>query len=300
MTTRVSTAQIFTNAQNHISKAREKESISATKAATQKEITRPSQNPAEWTVAANLKDDLNIRDGIAKNAKFATSFLTATENTLAQLQELVGRTHELAVEASGSGTVSPEQFYHILPEVEGLFQNVIQAVNTEFAHRPVFGGYQSYQKPFDTEGNFSGDNGKVEVEIDRNLKIPVNLTASQIIFGEGLQRGVNVIETYRGLLAGLKEGNIQGVRDSLEGLLGAIDQFSLGRTQVAGSMTEIQRALDSYEVNQEQSQKVISELEEADPVKVFSDLVRDQTVLRAAIETNRKVINESPIDTLLK
>lgn len=300
MPTRVSTSQIFSNAQNHITTAREREIQSATKAATQKEVTRPSQNPAQWTVAANLKDDLSIRETIAKNASFANSFLTASENTLAQLQDLVGRTHQLAIEASGSASVSPEQFYHILPEIEGLFQNVIQTVNTQFAHRPIFGGYQSQMKTFNSEGKFLGDGGKIEVEIDRNLKVPVNLSGSQIILGEGLQKGVNLIETYQGLINGLREQDIEQVRGSLEGLAGMVDQLSLGRTQIAGSMSEIQRALESYQTQEEQGKKVISELEDADPVKVFSDLVRDQTVLRAAIETNSKVLNEDPLGTLLK
>lgn len=300
MPSRISTSQLFSNAQTHITTAREREVNSSMKAATQKEITKPSQSPGQWTVAANLKDDLSIRETIAKNASFANSFLTASENTLAQLQELVGRTHELAIEASGSASVSPDQFYRVLPEVEGLFQNVLQALNTEFGHRPIFGGYQSQQKAFDAEGRFQGDGGKVEVEIDRNLKVPVNLSGSQIILGEGLQRGVNLVETYQTLLSGLRDGDVEQVRASLEGLTGVVDQFSLGRSQIAGSMTEIQKALDSHQIQQEQGQKVISELEDADPVKVFSELVRDQTVLRAAIETNRKVLNEDPVGTLLK
>lgn len=297
---RISTSQIFSNAQAHISAAREKEVASANKAATQKELTRPSQAPAEWTVAANLKNDLSVRDTIAKNARFANSFLTASENTLAQLQELVGRAHELTINASGSATVGPGQFHHVLPEVEGLFQTVIQTVNTQFANRYVFGGYKSQGSAFDSEGNFLGDDGKIEVEIDRNLKVPVNLSGSQIILGQGLERGVNLMETFQTLLGGLREGNVDEVRGSLEGLNRMVEQLSLGRTQIAGSMSDIQRALNSHDVNEEQSRKVISETEDADPVKVFSDLVRDQTVLRAAMETNRKVLNEDPLDILLK
>ncbi|NBX92358.1 MAG: hypothetical protein EB078_08295 [Proteobacteria bacterium] len=300
MTARVSTSQMFTNAQNHITTAREREVISSNKAATQKEVTRPSQAPADWTVAANLRDDLTVRETVAKNARFAHSFLTASENTLAQMQELVGRTYELALQASGSATVGPEQFYHVLPEVQGLYDNLIQTLNTEFANRPVFGGFQSHQKAFDSEGNFHGDDGKIEVEIDRGLKVPVNLSGSQIVLGQGLERGTNLIATYQDLLNGLKTGDESLVRSSLDGFSRVVDQISLGRTHIAGSMTEIQRALDNHQVHEEQGKKVVSQLEDADPVKVFSDLVRDQTVLRAAIDTNAKVLHNDPLDALLR
>jgi len=297
---RVSTSQIFSNAQAHVSAAREKEMATAAKATSQKEFTKPSEAPAEWTVSANLKDDLSVRETIAKNARFANGFLTASENTLSQIQELVGRTHELAIQASGSSAVFPEQFHHVLPEVEGLFNNLVQALNTQFANRPLFAGFQVGKNPFDTQGQFLGDDHKIEVEIDRKLKVPVNLSASEIIMGKGLQNGVNLIDTYQSLLKGLREQDVESVRGSLDGFANVIEQLSLGRTQIAGSMTEIQRALDSHQVIEEQSKAVMSEFEEADLIKVFSDLVRDQTVLRAAIETNRKVINETPIDTLLK
>lgn len=300
MPSRVSTSQVFSNAQAHISAAREKEAASASKATSQKEFTRPSQAPAEWTVTANLKDDLNVRETIAKNAQFANGFLTATENALAQVQELVGRTHELAIQASGSSAVFPEQFHHLLPEVEGLFNNVVQALNTRFANRPLFGGFQTQHNSFSVDGKFSGDEGRIQVEIDRELKVPVNISGAQIILGKGLEKGINLIDTYQNLINGLKEQDMSSVRASLDGFADVIEQLSLGRTQIAGSMTEIQRALDTHQINQEQSQKVISEFEEADLIKVFSDLVRDQTVLRAAIETNRKVLNETPLDTLLK
>jgi flagellar hook-associated protein 3 FlgL len=297
---RVSTSQIFSNAQAHVSAAREKEAATAAKATSQKEFSKPSEAPAEWTVSANLKDDLSVRETIAKNAQFANGFLTASENTLAQIQELVGRTHELAIQASGSSAVFPEQFHHVLPEVEGLFNNVVQALNTQFANRPVFGGFQSHENPFDLQGNFLGDDQKIEIEIDRKLKVPVNLSGSEIILGKGLANGVDLMETYQSLLRGLREQDVDSVRNSLDGFANVIEQLSLGRTQIAGSMTEIQRALDSHQIIQEQSQKVISEYEETDLIKVFSDLARDQTVLRAAIETNRKVLNETPFDTLLK
>src|SRR5437588_155974 len=101
MTTRISTAQTFQNAQSHIANAREKEVTSSEKASTFKEIVRPSQNPGGWTLAANIKDDVAQQDSIAKNAALANNVLTATENILTQVQENLQRIQELALTAAG-------------------------------------------------------------------------------------------------------------------------------------------------------------------------------------------------------
>lgn len=299
MPNRVSTAQTFANAHNQVTTAKNRETISAEKAATQKEIVKPSQDPAGWTVAANLKDDLSIRERVAKNASMATHFLTATDNTLGQLQEIVTKTHQVSIQASGNPGMPEGKFKYLLPEAEGLYHEFIQTLNTRFANRPVFGGFQS-ENPFDINGQFSGDDGKIEMEIDRGLKVQTNVSGRQLILGEGVPNGINIIENFQNLLAGLQLEDQELVRASLDGLNAATDQLSLGRTQLAGVQTEISRVLQTHQVHEEATREAVSKIEDVDAVKVFSDLARDQTVLKAALETNRKVLSETGPDALFK
>src|SRR5262249_46750997 len=102
MSTRISTSQIFSTAQANVSEARDKEMISAEKAATNKEITRPSQNPSGWLTAAALKDSLSSRDTMAKNAAMAQHVLNTGDTLLGQVQDSLQRARELAISASGS------------------------------------------------------------------------------------------------------------------------------------------------------------------------------------------------------
>src|SRR5262249_13141192 len=163
-------------------------------------------------------------------------------------------------------------------------------------NRSLLGGFQGNRTAFDKEGNFLGDGGSIQMEIDRGLKIPINISTEQLVFGTGLQSGVNIIETIKTLSQALQEQDIDKERSSPDGFTSCIDQLSLGRTQIAGGMTEIHRALDTEQIHEEQGKELVAKIEEADPVKVFSDLARDQTVLKSALEVNRKVLNDDAMD----
>jgi flagellar hook-associated protein 3 FlgL len=295
---RISTAQTFALTQGHIAKAKEREQVASNKAATQKELLVPSQAPADYVIAASIKDDLAVRESIGKNASLAAHVLNTTESILSQSQDIVQKIHELALQASSTSTADAPR--HVLPEVQGLYENLLQALNTKFGERTLLAGHRSNQHAFDKEGNFLGDEGKIEVEIDRGLKVPLNLNAKQVILGEEVTGGVNIIQTIKTLIVGLEARDNEMIRSTLNELMSATDQLSTGRTQLAGRQLSIQQALETHTRTEETSKEVLAKIEEADPIKVFSDLAREQTVLRAAIETGRKVLTEDPTDILFR
>jgi flagellar hook-associated protein 3 FlgL len=295
---RVSTVQFFDTVQRNIQGAKEKESVSAEKASSLKELSNSSQAPAEWLIAASQKNDLAIRDGISKNAGVASHMITTTDGVLAHAQDLVQRIHTLALSAIGTATGDVTK--HVLPEVKGLYENFIQNLNTKFGPRSLLGGQKSGGPAFDLEGKFLGDAGKIQIEIDRGVFVPINVSGSQAILGEGLKDGVNIIQAMRDLIQGLESHNPDLVGGSLETFSKATDQLSIARTQLAGSSLAIESAINRNAETKIDQLDAISQIEEANPIKVFSDLARDQTVLKAALDSSHKIMSESPADILLK
>lgn len=300
MSSRISTAQVFHNSKENILNAKEKEVSSAEKSSSLKGLTRPSEAPAEWVIAANLKDDVNVRENMAHTASLATHVLTATENILSQGQDIVQKVHELALSASSGDLLGKNVSAHVLPEVEGLYKNFVQALNTKYGNRTILGGFKTDREAFDMQGNFFGDEGKLQIEADRGMKIPINISAREAILGEGQLGGVNILQTMQTLIQGLATDDKDMIHSSLAGLHSSTDQLSLARTKIAGSMSQIERAVNTHDLNNLQSKDAVSKIEEADPVKVFSDLARDQTVLRAAIDTSHKILTGSNVDSLFR
>lgn len=300
MPNRISTTQIFTNAQQHIGAAREREVITAERASTGKQLVRPSQDPAGFMIAAGLKDEMSMTDSIARNASLANQVLSVTENIFVRVQDLVQRTHELALSCSGEGSTPESSRGIIAHEIETIYESALQAMNTRYNNRALLSGFQTQNAPFNIEGDYQGDRGMLDVEVAPGLKVAVNVSAERAIYGEGLQEGTDILGTMQRLIIGLKEGNTEIVHGTLEDLVKANDQLSRIRGEIGARMNQIKAALDTHDVSNIDLTSGIAKIEDADSIKVFSELAKDQSVLQAAISTNNKLLNENPTDIFFK
>lgn len=294
---RVSTAQIYDQSQSRASDARDREVATAERASTLKEIVRPSQNPHGWAVAKQIKDENAVSDTLVRNGSLAKQVLGVTENALRQVGEGVERAYEL-----GLGAVNRDEHAQsaALAEVKALFDSTVQALNTRYGDRTLLAGFLTGGPAFDAEGRYLGDDGKIEIELEEGRRMPVNISAPKTVLGEGERDGVNVLEVMRQLQLGLENHDHDAIRGTFDNFLKALNQISISRTEIGARMNRIDRAIESNETMQLERLGAIAEIEEADPIKVFSDLARDQTALKASLETTRKLLTEVPPDKLFK
>ena len=298
MSTRISTAQMFQGAQTKVALARDKENNSSERSSSLKELQHPSDNPGGWVIAANLKNEMAMNDSMAKTGAVANHVMAATEGVLSQLQDYTQRAHELAI--SASSTTAPKGRDVLVSEATALYDNVLRALNTRYAGRTLLAGYKSQGPAFDHDGDFVGDNHPFELEVDWQLNIPSNISSQQAILGAGLREGVDIPSAFIRLIDGLKSEDVDTVRGTLDDFMKAVDQLSVARSQIGARINESNQAQDAHTESKIRDSDVVSKIEEADPIKAFSDLARDQTVLRAAISTSEKVLKDNPADILFK
>jgi flagellar hook-associated protein 3 FlgL len=299
-TSRVSTGQMFTNAQNHVANAREKEQVSSEKCSTQKQINRPSQDPSGWMLANHLKDDVSVRETLSKNAQVASHVLTATETIFEQAQEYVGRAYELAIANSGTPIGGATGRHAALTEIEGIYEGLLQTLNFRYGNRTLLAGHHSQGPAFDKQGNFLGDSGVLAIDIDKDTEIPLTLSAERHILGQGEVPGVNILGAFQRLMQGLGADDTNLIQSTLEDMKQGIEQLSTARAEVGTRMQNIDRALGRHASHLISTSEQVSKIEDADAVKAFSDLARDQTILKAAISTSEKILHENPADIFFK
>ncbi|MBY0372080.1 hypothetical protein K2X33_15460, partial [bacterium] len=281
----------------HVADARDRESLTAEKASSGKEITRPSQDPAGFLRSNNLKDELASIDTTIRNANAAVKVLSVTENLFGQVQESIQRASELAVSTSGFGDL---QRSASIAEVQGLHDSIIQLLNTRFGDRTLLAGFKSDKPAFSPDGKYLGDGGEIVVEIAQGQSMAVNISGERAVLGKGLTGGVNILEPLTRLLQGLKTGNTELIQSSLELFTKANDQVSLVRSEIGAKTIQAEHAIDTQSNKQVQGADALASIAEIDAIKVFSDLARDQTVLRAAISTTQKLLTENPTDIFYK
>ena len=297
MAGRISTSEIFNRAQANVADAREREALTSEKAATGREIVRPSQDPAGFLRSNMIKDEMASITTTLRNAAAATKVLGITENVFAQVQETLQRGSELAVSTAGYGDLKRSAS---IAEVQGLYDSTIQLLNTRFGDRTLLAGFKSDQPAFSTDGRYLGDNGEIQVEIAQGLTLPLNVSGARAVLGQGITDGVNILEPLQNLLLGLKEDDSELIRGSLEKFTRANNQISLIRSELGARTLQAEHAITQQNTQQVQGGETLASIAEVDAIKVFSDLARDQTILRAAISTTQKLLSENPSDIFYK
>src|SRR5690606_5092968 len=78
----------------------------------------------------------------------------------------------------------PEIREGVAKEIHQLRQQVLSLANKRMGSRYLFSGQKILTRPFDEKGNYHGDNNKINIEINKDVYIPVNLTGKDIFFSE--------------------------------------------------------------------------------------------------------------------
>ena len=115
---------------------------------TQLKIQLPSDDPAVATQAVKYRNYVSTVAQYQKNVNDATSWMKVTEGALNDLHDVVQQIRDLTVKASSSGTLSSSDLNDIKQEVTQLQKTAIQILNTSYAGRYVFAGYETDKPPF--------------------------------------------------------------------------------------------------------------------------------------------------------
>lgn len=117
------------------------------KAASQKDINRPSDNPAGTAQVMSYRHQLTQLEQYRENVDTARGWLGLQDNTLMQVNTVLTRVKELAEQAA-SGTYDKSNREQIGFEVREQFEQLIQLANTEFEGKHIFSGHKTEKAAF--------------------------------------------------------------------------------------------------------------------------------------------------------
>ena len=121
-----------------------------------------------------------------KDLNYAKSFLEMTDVTLGELSELLMRAKELAIQQANDAGSNPQSRRIVASEIEQLFNQTIQIANKKIADRYIFSGFQTTKQPFDMAGNYNGDDGDLQVRVNKDAVVTMNVSGEKIFLGENL------------------------------------------------------------------------------------------------------------------
>lgn len=181
---RVADKMNFQQAVFNMNKNRNDLSVYQNQAATQKRITKPSDDPIGAARILESRTDIKGLEQYKKNILSSKEFIEFSEQSLGELTELLIRAKELAVQQSTDGGASGVTRKAVAFEIRQIFDQVVNIGNRKFGDRFLFGGFKTLQAPFDYDGNYYGDDAEIEVATDKEAHVQMNMPGSVVFLGK--------------------------------------------------------------------------------------------------------------------
>lgn len=183
---RIADKMQFDQVNGNISKNRTQMSELQNQAATQKRVTKPSDDPLAASRVLTNRIDLQGNRQFSKSLNYAKSFLEFTDQSLGDLSEILMRAKELAINQSNDGSANEESRRAVATEVEQLHNALVNIGNRKLGDRFIFGGFHTQNAPFSVDGKFHGDSGEMNIHIDKEAFVPMNVAGDRVFLGAGI------------------------------------------------------------------------------------------------------------------
>lgn len=278
---RVTAAQVY---RSQLRQTRNKSAdafAAQTKAISGRRIQRPSDDPAGAARSVRIREMRGDIGTAREKINTVSDELLHQEQALGSMTDLVSRARELAIQMANP-TASAGDRESAAIEIDQLQSGLIALSNTRLGDKRLFAGSQTGADAFDTAGNYQGDSNVVSVQAHLTATVQVTLAGDALL--RGTSGGPDIVGALSDLEAALNADNLAGIRTSLTNLEDSTDWLIQQRSLV-GSRMQLVDTLDTHledlEVNLIQEQ---SEVEDADTIQAFSDVVRTQQAFEAALQ----------------
>jgi flagellar hook-associated protein 3 FlgL len=358
---RIADKMNFEQVKSNLGKNRSDMADLQNQAATQKRVTKPSDDPLAATRILASKSDISSGQQFVKSVSQAKSFLESSDQCLGELTDLLVRAKELALSQSNDASSGRQTRFIAATEVEQLHAQAVQVGNRKQGDRFLFGGFRTSRPPFDAKGRYSGDDGEMKIAINKEAHVAMNIPGRRVFLGaselarpsrdkanqiekpekfdsvdsvdgEVVSRGpaseaavraafadsgkfpsadsssedndtnsvtgVSVFKVLHDLEIGLRANDKGSIQDSIDSIDAALNQVVTARAQLGSRTATLTSTTEGLQKAQVDSKVLVSNLEDVDTFELVSDINKNESTLKATLETSGKLIQPSLLDFL--
>jgi len=157
--------------------------VQQTRLASGNRMNAPSDDPVRASRALKLTELLEQQDQLLENIRFADGFLSATDNAIGQINDLLIQAHTIASENVQS-LADQDQRNDAAQLISGIISQLVSVANQEHRGLYLFGGYRTEgEAPFVEDFGgvvYRGDAGELRSRVDRFGEAAFNVTGEEL------------------------------------------------------------------------------------------------------------------------
>lgn len=257
-------------------------------------LNRPSDSPTQTTAAMRMRSSLADEAQYARNAEDGLGRLGQTDITLSSMLAQVRKVRDLSVQSVNALNQDPAAREAIAAEIDELRNSLIDAANTSYLGRPVFGGVVNGSAAYDASGSFIGVPGVLERRVGKDVKIPVNIDGPDA-FGPS---GASLFDTLSSLAASVRAGTTATTATEMGSLDTAMDRMTAALAEVGSRTNRLDRATQFAKDAVLELTSSLSEIENVDLARATMDLKLQEVAYQAALAATARLVQPSLADFL--
>ena len=290
---RVTQGMIYDSANQSIAGTLSQLQKASEKVSSQKQLNRPSDNPADARSAVQLHDTLSELNQFLRNIDVASSKVDAQDTALGSAGDLLQRANELAIEGA-NGTLDASQRQAIGAEVSQLTEAMAQDAGAKVNDEYVFSGFRVDRPPYTVTGPgtvsaYQGDHGVSVARVGAGSTMQISVSGDSV-FQPALD-ALNQLKTDLAAGNPVQPGTITQIQ-------GALDSMLATRAQIGARANRLDQTKSSQQALVTSNQALLSQLEDADMPSAITELTKRQTTYQATLAVTAKVIQTSLLDYL--
>jgi flagellar hook-associated protein 3 FlgL len=312
MAMRITTSMVQRNILADLNSISSKLTKSQMKAASNKEISRPSDDPFATAQAMALRQSLSANQQHQRNVEDAMGWMDATEQALMDMTDSVEKAKTLLVQGT-SDSVDQTSREAIASELEQLIEGIKQTANTSYRGSYLFAGTETSTRPYAATstpyapaddaylGDEAGWNPAVPGiirEIGPGVSVSINVVARQML-GDGQGAGDGkLLDVMRDAVDNLRAGNPTALRGDMDRLETNFDRLLEVRAANGAKTNRLESALGRLTQLEESVIDQLSKTEDADIAKTLIELNSQTAAYQAALRAGASIVQTSLMDFL--
>jgi flagellar hook-associated protein 3 FlgL len=277
---------------NDINNARENIVELQTQVATEKRVSKPSDDPQAVSSIMRLKKMLASNEQYTTNTNNALTMMETTSSTLDSFTSILSDVKSLVVRASSSSTGSTELATYA-SSIDQYLDETLNLANTKYNGKYIFAGTNSQQQPF----TLAADRSSVSENangITGNIRLPIADGLSQVTNLDGQQafEGTTIFNVLISLRNSLTSGSAPSATDTqaLDDAYSYVTGQSAKAGMIVSQLTNNQTLLASQNT---QLQSMLSDQQDTDVATAITKEQSAQTNLEAALQITAQTLPKS-------
>lgn len=282
---RVTQSMLANNSLRHLSNTYNRMGAMFEQLNTGTKITRPSDDPVVAMKGITYRTNVAQVEQFKRNFNEAHNWIDNSDAALDQATKAVHRIYDLAVRGS-NGTFEGGQLEAIAKEIEEIKEQLKDIANTKVGDKYIFSGTATDQPRV---GGTTNDD-PVKIELSKGIVLQVNVVNKELFSNEFFQKIDDLLTELRD-----ENGDVAGNISNIQGLLDTV----VSERALLGARSNRLELLEQRVDHQEEiSKKMMSDNEDVEYEQVITQLVMEESLLRANLSVSSRIVQPTLIDFL--